>query len=136
MKIAISGKGGVGKTTLAALLAMVYAKSNYKVIVADADPDANMSSALGIPSEVAKGITPIVEMEELIYERTGAKPGTIGSFFTLNPKVDDIPERFCIEVDGVKLLVMGTIKGPLAGCVCPEAAMLKALFSHLILARD
>jgi len=136
MKIAISGKGGVGKTTLAALLAMAYAENGYRVIVADADPDGNMASALGIPPELAEQITPIVEMGDLIYERTGAQPGTIGSFFQLNPKVDDIPDRFSMEWEGVRLLVMGTIKGPLAGCVCPESAMLKALLSHLILGQD
>jgi len=136
MKIAISGKGGVGKTTLAALLAMAYVESGYRVIVADADPDGNMASALGIPPELAENITPIVEMGDLIYERTGAQPGTIGSFFRLNPKVDDIPDRFSVEWEGIRLLVMGTIKGPLAGCVCPESAMLKALFTHLILGRD
>ncbi|GAH92454.1 unnamed protein product, partial [marine sediment metagenome] len=111
MKIAISGKGGVGKTTLAALLGMAYAESGYRVIIADADPDGNMASALGIPPELAEGITPIVEMGDLIYERTGAQPGTIGSFFRLNPKVDDIPDRFSVEWEGIRLLVMGTIKG-------------------------
>ena len=136
MKIAISGKGGVGKTTLAALLAMAYAEGGYKVIAADADPDGNLAAALGVPPELADQITPIVEMGDLIYERTGAQPGTIGSFFRLNPKVDDIPDRFSINWEGIKLLVMGTIKGPLAGCVCPESAMLKTLFNHLILERD
>ena len=136
MKIAVSGKGGVGKTTLVALLAMAYTESGYKVIVADADPDGNMASALGVPSELAAGITPIVEMGDLIYERTGAQAGTIGGFFSLNPKVDDIPDRLSVKWEGIKLLVMGTIKGPLAGCVCPESAMLKALFAHLIIGRD
>jgi len=126
MKIAISGKGGVGKTTLAALLAMAYAQEGYKVIAADADPDGNLASALGVPPEFMKRITPIVEMGDLIYERTGAKPGAVGSFFKLNPRVDDIPNRFAIDWEGVKLLIMGTVRGPLAGCVCPESAMLKA----------
>ena len=136
MKIAISGKGGVGKTTLAALLAMAYAESGYRVIAADADPDGNLASALGVPPELARQITPIAEMGELIQERTGARPGTTGSFFQMNPRVDDLPDRFSLEWEGVRLLVMGTIKGPLAGCVCPESAMLKALLSHLILGRD
>jgi CO dehydrogenase maturation factor len=136
MKIAISGKGGVGKTTLAALLAMAYAESGYKVIAADADPDGNLASALGVPPEIAEYITPIIEMRDLIYERTGAEPGTIGNFFQLNPKVNDIPDRFSINWEGIKLLVMGTIKGPLAGCVCPESAMLKALLTELIIGRD
>jgi len=126
----------VGKTTLAALLAMAYVESGYRVIVADADPDGNMASALGVPPEQAESIVPIVEMGDLIYERTGAQPGTIGSFFRLNPKVDDIPDRLSVKWEGIKLLVMGTIKGPLAGCVCPEAAMLKALFTHLIIGRN
>ncbi len=136
MKIAISGKGGVGKTTLAALLAMAYAQEGYKVIAADADPDGNLASALGVPPEFMKRITPIVEMGDLIYERTGAKPGAVGSFFKLNPRVDDIPNRFAIDWEGVKLLIMGTVRGPLAGCVCPESAMLKALLNHLVLERD
>ena len=136
MKIAISGKGGVGKTTLAALLAMAYAESGYNVIAADADPDGNLASALGVAPEVAERIIPIVEMRDLIYERTGAEPGTVGEFYQLNPKVDDIPDRFSINWEGIKLLVMGTIKGPLAGCVCPESTMLKAMLSHLVIARD
>lgn len=136
MKIAISGKGGVGKTTLASLLAMAYAEAGYNVIAIDANPDANLAMALGIPLEVSERITPIIELQDLIYERTGAKPGTIGGVFKLNPRVDDIPDRFSIERNGIKLLVMGTIKGPLAGCVCPESAMLKALLTHLILRSD
>jgi len=136
MKIAISGKGGVGKTTLAALLAMAYAEGGYKVIAADADPDGNLAAALGVPPEVAERIVPVVEMRDLIRERTGAEPGTVGEFFQLNPKVSDIPDRFALDWEGVKILVMGTIKGPLAGCVCPEAAMLKALFTELIIGRE
>jgi len=136
MKIAISGKGGVGKTTLASLLAMAYAEAGYSVIAIDANPDANLAMGLGIPPEVSERITPIVELQDLIYERTGAKPGTVGGMFKLNPRVDDIPDRFSIERNGIKLLVMGTIKGPLAGCVCPESAVLKALLMHLVLRRD
>ena len=136
MKIAISGKGGVGKTTLASLLAMAYAEAGYNVIAIDANPDANLAMAMGIPLEVSEQITPIIELQDLVYERTGAKPGTIGGIFKINPKVDDIPDRFSIERNGVRLLVMGTIKGPLAGCVCPESAVLKALLMHLILRRN
>lgn len=136
MKIATSGKGGVGKTTLASLLAMAYAEEGYTVIAIDANPDANLALALGIPPEEADQITPIMELQDLIYERTGAQPGTIGGDFRLNPKVSDIPDRFSIQRNGIKLLVMGTIKGPLAGCVCPESAMLKALLMHLVLRRN
>lgn len=135
LKIAIGGKGGVGKTTVTALLARCLAadKSN-KVIAIDADPVANLAAGLGIPED--EPITPIAELSDLIAERTGAKPGTMGGFFTLNPKVDDIPERFSKERDGVKLLVMGTVQSGGSGCICPESTILKALMTHLVLYRE
>ena len=134
-KIAITGKGGVGKTTLTSLLAYIYAQRGQKVLAIDADPNANLAWALGLPEEVAAQITPIAEMEELIYERTGARPGEYGGFFKLNPRVDDIPDRFSAEWRGVSLLVMGTIKGGGTGCVCPESTLLKNLVTHLLLQR-
>lgn len=130
MKIAVSGKGGVGKTTISSLLARYWARNGYRVLAVDADPDANLGSALGIDTT---GIVPIARMEELIHERTGAKPGTVGGFFKMNPKVDDLPESLGRENEGVRLLVMGTIKKGGGGCVCPESVMLKALVSHLVL---
>jgi CO dehydrogenase maturation factor len=136
MKIAISGKGGVGKTTLAACLARYWALKNLKVIAVDADPDANLASALGVAPEKAAGITPLVEMKALIEERTGAKSGEYGSYFRLNPKVDDIPQKFGLEVDGVRLLVAGTIKAGGTGCYCPENVLLKRLFRHLVVDRE
>jgi len=136
MKIAISGKGGVGKTTLAACLAKYYADRKYKVIAVDADPDANLASALGIGQDEALKITPLIEMKKLIEERTGAKPGGYGAFFKLNPKVDDIPEKFGIDVGGVKLLVAGTIKAGGSGCYCPENVLLKNLFRHLVINQE
>jgi CO dehydrogenase maturation factor len=135
LKIAIGGKGGVGKTTVTALLARcLAADKNNKVIAIDADPVANLAAGLGISED--QPITPVSQLTELIAERTGAKPGTMGGFFTLNPKVDDIPERFSLERDGVKLLVMGTVQSGGSGCLCPESTVLKALMNHLVLFRD
>ena len=136
MKIAISGKGGVGKTTLAACLSKYYADRKYKVIAVDADPDANLASALGIDRGEVSKIKPLIEMKKLIEERTGAKPGGYGAFFKLNPRVDDISEKFGIDIAGVKLLVAGTIKAGGSGCYCPENVLLKNLFRHLIVNQE
>ena len=136
MKLAITGKGGVGKTTLAALLAYLYAAEGRKVLGIDADPDANLGSALGfLPEELAR-VRPIAEMEDLVAERTGAQPGQFGGIFTLNPRVDDIPDRFAVTRGGVRLLILGTIKKGGAGCFCPESTLLKNLVRHLLVARD
>jgi CO dehydrogenase maturation factor len=135
LKVAIGGKGGVGKTTITALLARcLAADTSNKVIAIDADPVANLGAGLGI--DETEPITPIAELRELIAERTGAEPGTMGGFFTLNPKVDDIPDRFSKERDGVKLLVMGTVQSGGSGCICPESTILKALMTHLVLFRE
>lgn len=136
LKIAVGGKGGVGKTTITSLIARAIAAldKKTKVIAIDADPVANLAAGLGI--DESKPITPISELSDLIAERTGAQPGTMGGFFTLNPKVDDIPDRFSIEKDGVKLLVMGTVQQGGSGCICPESTILKALMNHLVLARN
>jgi CO dehydrogenase maturation factor len=136
MKIAISGKGGVGKTTLAALLAQVYAEAGRNVLAVDADPSPCLAGALGFPSEQRAQLHPISEMDELIYERTGAKPGTTGGFFTINPRVDDIPERFSVQYRDVRLLEMGSVDTGGTGCICPESAMLKSLFTHLLFRKD
>lgn len=136
MKLAITGKGGVGKTTLASVLARIYAAEGHSVLAIDADPDANLGAALGIPAKELSELVPIAQMEELIQERTGSKPGTIGGFFKLNPKVDDIPERFSLAKDGVRLLIMGTVKKGGSGCICPESTLLKSLVTHLMLRKD
>jgi CO dehydrogenase maturation factor len=136
MKLAISGKGGVGKTTLAALLAQAYADAGRDVLAVDADPSPCLAGALGFPDELRARLHPIAEMDELIEERTGAKPGTIGGFFTINPRVDDIPERFSVQNRGVRLLEMGSVDLGGSGCICPESAMLKTLFTHLLFRKD
>ncbi|RPI30880.1 MAG: hypothetical protein EHM70_12805 [Chloroflexota bacterium] len=136
MKIAITGKGGVGKTTLAALLAQVYADHGRQVLAVDADPSPCLAGALGFPAELRAGLKPIAEMDALIEERTGAKPGTTGGFFTLNPRVDDIPERFSALHRKVRLLEMGSVDLGGSGCICPESAMLKTLFTHLLFRKD
>ena len=132
MKLAISGKGGVGKTTLSALLAQAYADEGRDVLAVDADPSPCLSGALGFPDEKLAKLKPIVEMEALIEERTGAKPGTTGGFFTINPRVDDIPDRFSVTHRNVRLLEMGSVDLGGSGCICPESAMLKTLFTHLM----
>ncbi|UCG71074.1 MAG: AAA family ATPase [Thermoplasmata archaeon] len=138
MKIAVSGKGGVGKTTVAGILARLFGREGKNVLVIDADPDSNMASAIGVPAEKRKGIVPLSQMFDLIEERTGARPGqSYGGMFKLNPKVDDLVERFGIEgKDHVKLLVLGTISAGGGGCFCPENALLKALIKHLLLKEE
>ena len=136
MKLAITGKGGVGKTTLAALLAQVYADKGRQVLAVDADPSPCLAGALGFPAELRSQLKPIAEMDDLIEERTGAKPGKVGGFFTINPRVDDIPERFSVLHRGVRLLEMGSVELGGSGCICPEAAMLKTLFTHLLFRKD
>jgi CO dehydrogenase maturation factor len=135
-KIAVAGKGGVGKTTLTALLARTFAKRGQSVIAVDADPAACLGFALGLPPELQAKVAPISGMSELIEERTGAKPGSYGTYFKINPRVDDIPERFSVQFQGVRLLRLGTIERGGSGCICPESAMLKALVSYLILQSD
>jgi CO dehydrogenase maturation factor len=143
LKLAITGKGGVGKTTLSALLAHVFAERGQQVLAIDADPATGLASACGVPPEVAAAITPVVDMEDLIYERTGARKGETGGYFKLNPRVDDIPERFSIEppgtetrLNGIRILTMGTVKSGGAGCLCPEHALLRALVTHVLLRKD
>ena len=134
MKLAVSGKGGVGKTTFSALLIRTLSDMGKKVLAIDADPDANLAAALGVSD--ADRITPIAEMKEMIFERTGAQPGSIGGFFKLNPKVDDLPDTLSVKKDNIKLMRLGSVKKGGGGCLCPESTLLKALVMHIVLARD
>ncbi|MBN2475054.1 MAG: AAA family ATPase [Pirellulales bacterium] len=131
MKLAIVGKGGVGKTTLAAALARRSAESGRSVVAVDADPDGNLASALGVSDDRLP--EPIAQMRDLILERTDARDEGAGLMFKLNPKVDDLPARFCVDASGVSLLVLGTVELGGKGCMCPEGAVLKALMQHLLL---
>lgn len=136
LKLAITGKGGVGKTTLTALMAGCYAKAGKAVLAIDADPSPCLGAALGFPSQSLEGVTPISEMDELILERTGAEPGSYGGYFKLNPRVDDLPDRFSAVRDGVKLLELGGVESGGSGCICPESTLLRALITHILLRRD
>lgn len=129
MKLAITGKGGVGKTTLASTLARLYADEGRTVLAADVDPDANLGLALGLSQEEVDAIVPISKMRSLVEERTGASDAS--RFYKLNPYVADIPEKYARDINGVKLLVMGTVDVGGSGCVCPEHVMLKAILSSL-----
>jgi len=136
MKIAISGKGGVGKTTLAGVLARILADRGRKVLAIDADPDSNLASAIGLPKEALSKLSPIASMTSMIEERTGAKKGSYGTMFKLNPKVDDLPDDMGVSYQGVKLLLLGCIPQGGGGCFCPENVLLKNLVRHLLVQRE
>jgi len=131
MKLAVVGKGGAGKTTVCASLARRLAGLKRPVVAVDADPDGNLGAALGVLEDSLP--QPIAQMRELILERTEAKDEGAGLMFKLNPKVDDLPDRFSVDAQGVRLLVLGTVELGGKGCMCPESAVLKALLQHLLL---
>jgi len=136
MKIAISGKGGVGKTTLAGVMARILAKRGTKVLAIDADPDSNLASAIGLPKEALAKLSPIASMTSMIEERTGAKKGTFGSVLKLNPKVDDLPDEMGVNYEGIRLLLLGCIPQGGGGCFCPENVLLKNLVRYLLVKRE
>jgi CO dehydrogenase maturation factor len=136
MKLAVTGKGGTGKTTIAGLLARFFADDGFRVLAVDADPDANLASAIGLPEDQARAIVPISQRRRLIKERTGAQPGRPGQMFKVNPTVSDIADAYAVDHRGIKLLVMGGIQTGGAGCACPENTLLRNLLSEIILNRD
>ncbi|MHB0912351.1 MAG: ATP-binding protein [Armatimonadota bacterium] len=136
LKLAISGKGGVGKSTLAGTLARLYAVDGCRVLAIDADPDANLASALGMPAELRSSVRTISEEKELVEERTGAKAQEFGQVFSLNPEVADIADKYAVNHAGVDLLVMGAVTRAGGGCACPESVLLKSLVRYLVLKRD
>lgn len=136
MKVAITGKGGVGKTTIAAALCHTFSLEGKRVLAVDADPDSNLASALGIGEAERARIKPIAELVEVIEERTGAKPGSSGGIFKLNPRVDDIPDEFGLRFNNIVLLVTGKSKEASAGCYCPENVFLRRLLRHIVIERN
>lgn len=130
MKIAVTGKGGVGKTTVSTLLAHAFKASGHSVVAIDCDPDSNLLACMGYPHP--ENVKPLVELHALIEEKMGVKPGTTGGMFRLNPFVEDIPDRYAITIDGIRVLVAGAVKKGGSGCYCPENSLVRALISHLL----
>jgi len=136
MKIAVSGKGGVGKTLVAGTLARLFAKDGYKVLAIDNDSAMNLSYTLGIDEETKSKIVPISEMKEMIQERTNV-PGAGSGVYNINPEVADIPDRYKVKgPNGLELLVLGGIQEPATGCLCPENALIRTLLYNLFVKRD
>jgi CO dehydrogenase maturation factor len=138
MKIAVAGKGGVGKTTVAGTIARLLGRDGLKILAVDADPSFTLWSAIGIQADVAKKIVPLTRNEELVNERLKIKGAeSYSGFFKLNPRVDDLVSKFAVKgPDNVNLLVAGTVDTGGSGCMCPSATLLKALMRHLILGTD
>ena len=130
MKLAVTGKGGVGKTTVSALLAHAFKASGRSVVAIDCDPNSNLLACMGYPHP--ENVKPLIALKDLIEEKMGVKPGATGGMFRLNPFVEDIPDRYAIAVDGIRVLVAGAVKKGGAGCYCPENALIRALISHLL----
>lgn len=128
MKIAVSGKGGVGKTTVSANLAKLFVNKGYNVYAVDADPDSSLGLALGISEDQLSRIKPVIEMRDFIGDMAGD-----GAFFTLNPMVNDVADRFSIKIDGIKFLRMGGIKQGGSNCYCRENTFLRAIVNSLLL---
>ncbi len=136
MKLAISGKGGVGKSTIAAMFAHLAVADGQRVLAIDADPDANLAAALGMPAAQRRKIVPLSERRALIEERTGAKVNQYGQVFKLNPDVSDIAENESARIGDIHLLVLGAIESGGSGCACPESVLLRALLMDVVLYKD
>jgi CO dehydrogenase maturation factor len=138
IRVVITGKGGVGKTTLAALLSHLFAREGKRVLAIDGDPQQNLAATLGVPPDTAEQIVPVSESVDYLREKTGAGPDiSPGGLLTLNPDVSDVIDRFSITVDkNLRLLVMGSVKQAGSGCLCPEYTLLAAILRHMRLLPD
>ena len=136
LKLAVSGKGGVGKSTLCGTLARLFANDGYKVLAVDADPDANLASAVGMPVSLQANIKTISKEADIIKDRTGATPGKMGQMFSLAPDVSGIAEICGVNYAGVDVVVLGAVKTGGSGCACPESILLKSLVMDMVLYRD
>jgi CO dehydrogenase maturation factor len=136
LKLAISGKGGVGKSTLAAVFAHLAVQEGWRVLAVDADPAASLAATLGMPEDARQKIVPLAERRALIEARTGARVRQYGQIFKLNPEVADIAEKESASFRGIHLLVLGAIERGGSGCACPESVLLRELLADLILYKD
>ena len=134
LKIAVSGKGGAGKTTVAAGLCLALEGRGYHILAVDCDPDANLAGAIGFPAEVHP-IRPLSSLTDLIEQRTGVTPGSYGGIFKLNPHVSDIPDSYCCRHGRIKLLVIDSIDQGGSGCACPQNVLMKRLVSEVLVSR-
>ena len=138
MKIIVTGKGGVGKTSITAVLAHILSSSGYSVLAIDTDSVPNLAQSLGIPYDKASKIVPLSKNDKLVEERTGAKPGeSWGMLFSLTPKVDDLVDNYGIKIsENLRVLVVGSIDSSKEGCLCPAIALAKAFLRHVLLKRN
>jgi len=136
LKLAISGKGGVGKSTLAAVFAHLAVQEGWRVLAVDADPAASLAATLGMPEDEQHKIVPLAERRALVEERTGAKVRQYGQIFKLNPDVAGIAEKESAFFRGIHLLVLGAIERGGSGCACPESVLLRELVADVVLNKD
>lgn len=132
MKIAISGKGGVGKTTISAGLVKFFSNQGHRVYAVDADPDVSLGATLGLPQEEVEKLTPLVDMKEVIDSKSRGG----GAFFDLNPKVDDVIDDYSLKIGNIRFLRMGGIKQGGSACYCKENSFLNSVLNTLLFDQD